>query len=141
MPLIRGAGIIDNCTIVSNRQPAAQALLASFTGGMTNCLFAANVTGGAPGAIFSLGTARYSHNLADVAVDGWLFGSAEKIFVSPATGNWRLLNGDRNPARNKGDRGVPFPPTDLDGAPRLVGGPDIGCYENQTEFRTLIMLR
>ena len=141
VPLIRGAGIIDNCTIVSNTQPAAQALLASFTGGMTNCLFAANVTGGALGAIFSLGTARYSHNLADVAVDGWLFGSAEKIFVSPATGNWHLLNGDRNPARNKGDRGVPFPPTDLDGAPRLVGGPDIGCYENQTEFRTLILLR
>jgi hypothetical protein len=140
-PLIRGAGIIDNCTVVSNKQLAAQALLASFTGGMTNCLFASNVTGGAPGAIFSLGTARYSHNLADVAVDGWLFGSAEKIFVSPSTGNWHLLNGDRNPARNKGDKCVPFPPTDLDGAPRLVGGPDIGCYENQTEFRTLILLR
>ena len=34
-----------------------------------------------------------------------------------------------------------IPSTDLDGAPRLVGGPDIGCYENQTEFRTLILLR
>ena len=140
-PLIRGAGVIDNCTVVSNKMPATQALLASFTGGMTNCLFASNVTGGAHGAILNLGTASYSHNLADVAVDGWLFGSAEDVFVSPATGNWHLLNGDRNPARNKGDKCVPFPPTDLDGAPRLVGGPDIGCYENQTEFRTLILLR
>ena len=141
VPLIRGAGVIDNCTVVSNVLPAAQALLSSFTGGMTNCLFASNVTGGAHGAIFSLGTGSYSRNLADVAVDGWLFGSAEDIFVSPATGNWHLLNGDRNPVRNKGDKCVPFPPTDLDGAPRLVGGPDIGCYENQTEFRTLILLR
>ena len=141
VPLIRGAGTIDNCTVVSNKQTAAQALLASFTGGMTNCLFASNVTGGAPGATFSLGAASYSHNLADVAVDGWLNGSAEEIFVSPATGNWRLLNGADNPARNKGDKRVPFPLVDLDGAPRRVGGPDIGCYENQTKFNTLMRLR
>ncbi len=141
VPLIRGAGAIDNCTVVSNAVPAGQALLSSFTGGMTNCLFASNVTGGASGTTLNLGAASYSRNLADVAIDGWLFGSAEDVFVSPASGNWRLLNGQGNPARNKGDRRVPFPPTDLDGAPRLLGGPDIGCYENQTSFQTLIRLR
>ena len=64
----------------------------------------------------------------------------DPLFWNPSAGDYTF--GGASPLMNAGVR-LPWMEgaRDLAGNPRLLGRPDIGCYESQAASRTLILLR
>ena len=147
---LRYAGVVENCTVVGNsfnRGDYAAGIYASASSCVTNTVVWGNSVGETQYDVGGDAGATFSHCLAP-----------EFATMSPATntldaclsGNPRFKNfdggdytfGSASPLLNAG---VTLPwmanARDLAGGKRLVGKPDIGCYESPAQRATVIQLR
>lgn len=155
-----GAGIIEDCLVVSNSCRNAGAVYLSGSARMINCTIAANTGDGASGVVVSGADARVVNcailgNVANNTPAGKVYRGTTTGFVNcvadleipnstgcivaqPAFRD--MPNGDFRPSAAsacidagaaRSDYGA-VSATDLDGSGRLVGeAVDVGCYENQ----------
>ena len=146
-----GSGDFDNCTVVSNRNLLATAgnnLGGLWAGGdarIHNTLVAQNFSvRGAVGEtnVLKIGSATFSHCLVSTPD----FTGGEKcVFADP---HFKNFDGGDYTFRSSSplrDAGMMLPwmenALDLAGQARLVGKPDIGCYESQLKPQTILMLQ
>ena len=136
-------GTLENCTVAGNYSAQQSGVYAGSTAAVTNCVIAANETGGGDAyAVYGGSASRFFRCLGDrVLINGeCLQAAAANTFKNAEAGDFRLAA--NSPAANKGARlGWMAGGTDLAGKPRLVSKPDIGCYECQSGARTLLLLR
>jgi hypothetical protein len=144
-------GIVENCTIVSNafnKGDYAAGLYSSSAGlCVTNTVVWGNYAGETQRDVGGVAGAKFSHCLApefatlspsSYTLDACL--SGDPRFRDFDGGDYTF--GVTSPLVNKGVK-LPWMENALDlaGAKRLVGKPDIGCYESQAQPATVIQLR
>ena len=142
--IVRGGdGAYVNCTVASNSVSGSALLVTDGNLGITNCIFAANLRNGVLGQVFTCSkqmTTNCVNNLSSTPVGNWLYEpDAAKIFVDPLAKDWHLPVS--SPARDRGDRRIALPATDLDGNPRKMGRVDLGCYENPVGNGTMLLVK
>jgi hypothetical protein len=120
-------GMIFNNTITSNSAVSRAGGLAFCDGLIRNCIITSN-SARDDAQVFHTTPAHSC--IQDWRVEGLDNFSSDPVFVSPASGNFRLQS--RSPCIDAGVNGYAWdqPQRDLDGNCRLVGdGVDLGCYE------------
>ncbi len=143
-------GRFDNCTVTANSNLLTSAsglhtagLFASGSATVRNNIVARNFSAAAGETnVLKIGSATLSHCLVSTPD---FTGGDECIFADPL---FRDFHGGDYTFRGSSplrDAGVMLPwmenALDLAGAKRLVGKPDIGCYESQAQPATVIQLR
>ena len=147
---LRYAGVVENCTVVGNsfnRGDYAAGIYASSGSCVTNTVVWGNYAGETRRDVGGDAGAAFSHCLAPefatlspatYALDACL--SVDPQFKSFDGDDWTSASG--SPLRNNG---VALPwmggALDLAGAKRLVGKPDIGCYECPFAPHTLFIVQ
>ena len=145
-------GQFDNSTVTANSNLLSSAsglhtagLFASGSAAVRNCIVAGNFSAAAgvgEANVLKIGSATFSHCLVSTPD---FTGGDHCIFADPHFRNF--AGGDytfrsSSPLR---DAGVMLPwmenARDLAGQARLVGKPDIGCYESQIKPQTILMLQ
>ena len=145
-------GRFDNCTVTANSNLLASAsdlntagLFASGSAAVRNCVIARNFSaavGIGETNVLKIGSATLSHCLVSTPdfTDGDDCIFADPLFKDFAGGDYTFRGS--SPLR---DAGVMLSwmenALDLAGAKRLVGKPDIGCYESQAPRATVIQLQ
>ena len=154
--------LLENCSVVGNvlRQESAvdgAAIYAAANGlTMTNCVVWGNVAtntlhGGeqtvrdifvadGKAASFSHCDFAEADTIASASVTTDACFARDPLFRNAPGGNFTF--GSASPLVNAGIR-LPWMvgARDLDGYPRLLGRPDIGCFESQTAARTLLLVQ
>lgn len=147
---LRNPGIVENCTIVSNffnRGDYAAGLYASSGSCVTNTVVWGNFVGETQRDVGGVVGTTFSHCLAPEFATGaaasWTLDeclSGNPLFKDFDGGNYTI--GAASPLV---DKGVKLPwmedALDLAGRKRLVGKPDIGCYESPTRAALIIFVR
>ncbi len=144
-------GHFDNCTVTANSNCLTSAtglhtagLFALGSAAVRNCVIAHNFSASAgvgEANVLKTGSAAFSHCLVST-LD--FTGGDHCIFADPC---FRDFDGGDYTFRSSSplrDAGVILPwmegALDLAGGKRLVGKPDIGCYESQAPYATVIQL-
>ena len=147
---LRYAGVVENCTVVGNsfnRGDYAAGLYASSGSCVTNTVVWGNYAGETRRDVGGDAGAAFSHCLAPEFATGaaasWTLDaclSGDPLFKDFDGGDW--TSASKSPLRNNG---VLLPwmggALDLAGAKRLVGKPDIGCYECPFAPHTLFIMQ
>lgn len=156
-PLVRAAGAMVNCTIVSNEinstsilfrdwrlqsRPGASSL--TVPGGITNCIVACNTQAGEPCALMSLKSTESRGNIVDGDVDapGWYRAAdASEIFdAESAVSPWAISLAAAH--KFPGARRATADTTDLAGNPRYTGKRlDPGCYQCPKSFGLMLKVK